>query len=70
MGTAFTKGLPQEAFEPRTLGPYRLVETLGANAFDTVHLARLDGAHGLPRWVALRVFEGWGIRDRAHVRQL
>src|SRR5579883_1654166 len=51
--------------QPRTLGPYRLLEPLGVNAADTVYLARVDGAHRLQRWVALRVVERAGPRAGA-----
>src|SRR5579883_2957268 len=56
--------------QPRTLGPYRLLEPLGVNAADTVYLARVDGAHRLQRWVALRVVEGASAGDHGQVREL
>ncbi len=69
---AQTKGSTrrEDGAEPRTLGPYRLVERLGESGLDAVYLARIDGPHRFQRWVALRVVEGAGAHDQARVREL
>jgi len=66
-GTDLSTGSSDAAYGTYFLGRYRVVDEIGVGGMASVHLARMDGAGGFQKWVAIKRIHPHLIEDEQFI---